>query len=140
MEVFEAKKSLKAPLILLAVLVILATIFPAVLEDILDLPFVILPLIIPFLLYAWIYKTTVYSIRDSSILDYTSGPMKGKIEINRIKKIKKNVRHYVGRKPALASNGLLISYDRFNKIYLAPEDEEAFIAAIIRINPDVEVV
>lgn len=139
MQVFEAKKSLKTPLILLGVLVILATIFPSVLQDIIELPFVILPLIVPFLLYAWVYKSTVYSIRDSSILHYVSGPMKGEIEINRIKKIKQNVKYYVGKKPALASNGLLISYDRFSKIYMAPEDVESFIAAIKKINPDVEV-
>ncbi|CAM3974369.1 PH domain-containing protein [Flavobacterium antarcticum] len=89
----------------------------------------------------WILLDTKYKI-DRNILSYYSGPIRGKIEISKIRKVEYWNKWYSNSllKPALGNNGLIIYYDKFADIYISPKDKEEFIVALREINPDIEVV
>lgn len=84
----------------------------------------------------WILLDTYYEIKDN-YLHYKSGPIFGKIEIDRIKKITTNKTMYVGLKPALATKGLIINYDRYSDIYISPVTPWLFIETLKKTNPNI---
>jgi hypothetical protein len=89
----------------------------------------------------WILLDTKYSINEE-ILYYYSGPFRGKININSIRKIE----HHSGLivpvtyKPALDTKGLIIHYNSFDDIYISPEEEDVFLEELLKINPNITVV
>ncbi len=89
----------------------------------------------------WILLDTKYSINEE-ILCFYSGPFRGKININSIRKIE----HHSGLivpvtyKPALDTKGLIIHYDSFDDIYISPEEEDVFLEELLKINPNITVV
>ena len=58
----------------------------------------------------WVYHDTSYKI-TKKYFKYRSGPIRGKIELSRIKEIIKGKTLWTGLKPATASKGLIIKYD-----------------------------
>ena len=42
-------------------------------------------------------------------------------------------------KAALATGGLQIQYNTYDEVYISPENQDKFIEAILRINPQVEI-
>lgn len=56
----------------------------------------------------WIFFDTHYSVSTQDGLVYKSGPFKGSIALNQIKKIEKERTLWVGLKPATARKGLII--------------------------------
>jgi hypothetical protein len=94
--------------------------------------------IFPLALMAWIYFDTWYKIEGDTLV-YRSGFLKGKIPIKTIRKIKTNTTMWTGTKPALSTNGMVINYGTFNKVYIAPEDEKGFLQDIKVLNPAIEV-
>jgi hypothetical protein len=104
----------------------------------------VLPIVILYSITAmliWILLDTKYSIKEKQLF-YCSGPIRGSIKIEKIRKIERWNKWYVTSfiKPALGKNGLIIYYDKFNDIYISPKDKEAFIAALREINPNIEVI
>lgn len=91
-------------------------------------------------LILWILFDTKYKIRGNN-LQYYSGPIRGKIDILKINKIENVKTWYVTSlfKPALGSYGLTITYNKFDDIYISPENKENFIAELLKINPDIHV-
>jgi galactitol-specific phosphotransferase system IIC component len=85
-----------------------------------------------------IYFQTYYTITPTDLL-YKSGIIKGSIQINSIKQIQANKTKYIGLKPALATKGLIISYNKWEDIYVSPEHAETFIAELLKINSKIEV-
>jgi hypothetical protein len=89
----------------------------------------------------WILLDTKYNIIED-ILYYYSGPFRGKININSIRKIE----HHSGLivpvtyKPALDTKGLIIHYNSFDDIYISPKKQEIFIQELLKINPNIKVV
>lgn len=89
----------------------------------------------------WILLDTKYNINEE-ILYYYSGPFRGKININSIRKIE----HHSGLivpvtyKPALDTKGLIIHYNSFDDIYISPNQEEIFIQELLKINPNIKVI
>ena len=89
----------------------------------------------------WILLDTKYKINEE-ILYYYSGPFRGKININSIRKIE----HHSGLivpvtyKPALDTKGLIIHYNSFDDIYISPNQEEIFIQELLKINPNIKVI
>jgi hypothetical protein len=81
----------------------------------------------------WIWLNTFYEIKDG-LLYYKSGPLKGKILISSIIKITQNQTMYAGTKPALARNGLIITYGKWNEIYISPFLAEELIKELKKIN------
>ena len=89
----------------------------------------------------WILLDTNYSIKEE-ILYFYSGPFRGKININTIRKIERHSGLIVPvtYKPALNTNGLIIHYNSFDDIYISPNQEAIFLEELIKINPNIKVV
>lgn len=89
----------------------------------------------------WILLDTKYSIKEE-ILYFYSGPFRGKININSIRKIE----HHSGLivpvtyKPALDTKGLIIYYNSFDDIYISPNQEAIFLEELLKINPNIKVI
>ena len=89
----------------------------------------------------WILLDTKYSINEE-ILYFYSGPFRGKININSIRKIE----HHSGLivpvtyKPALDTKGLIIYYNSFDDIYISPKEVNVFLEELLKINPNITVV
>jgi hypothetical protein len=88
----------------------------------------------------WILLDTKYRIKEE-ILYFYSGPFRGKITINSIRKIE----HHSGLivpvtyKPALNTKGLIVYYNSYDDIYISPNQEEIFLEELLRINPNIVV-
>lgn len=102
-------------------------------------PLILLPLLAPFGLFLWVYLTTQYQIKDAH-LHYRSAFLKGQIPVANVRKIVKGKTLWVGLKPALATKGLIIYYNRFDEIYIAPESNDKMISELLAIHPDIEIV
>ncbi len=90
------------------------------------------------LLFLWIWFGTFYQLNDEYFM-YQSGPIKKKIPINKIVKIKKNVRSFYGMRPALTFEYMQIRYNAYDDVFIAPKDEATFIADVIHINPNITI-
>lgn len=101
-------------------------------------PFMLFPLVIPFMLIAWLYFDTFYKIENDQLI-YHSGFLKGKIEIRSIKEILKGKTMWSGIKPALAQNGLIIKFNKFDRIYIAPENNDEIIEDLLKINSEIKI-
>jgi hypothetical protein len=102
-------------------------------------PLLIAPLFLPFALLAWGYVNTEYRI-ENECFSYRSSFLKGSFSIKSIRKVVVNDTLWVGAKPALATKGMIISYNKFDEIYIAPTSNEALLDALIAVNPEIEVV
>ncbi len=45
-----------------------------------------------------------------------------------------------GIKPALARNGLIIRYHKYDEIYIAPESNDEMIDDLMKLNPSIKVI
>lgn len=97
---------------------------------------VLLLLLIPLL---WAQFTTKYELNNKE-LKYHSGPIRGKIEIEKIREIIKGKTLWAGLKPAIARNGLIIKYDKYDEIYISPESNDMFVNKILEINPNIKII
>jgi len=108
-------------------------------ETFMEKPYILLPLLSPFILILWIYFDTYYKIENDKLF-YRSGFLRGKIEIPTIKEIIKGKTMWSGIKPALAQKGLIIKYNRYDKIYIAPESHDEIITDLLKINSNINIV
>lgn len=88
-------------------------------------------------LIAWIFYGTHYTLTKEQGLAYRSGPIHGSIGLERIREIVKGQTLWVGLKPATATKGLVIKYDKYEEIYISPETNDSFIKKITELNPDI---
>ncbi|GAB2618028.1 PH domain-containing protein [Belliella aquatica] len=100
-------------------------------------PLILLPFLSPSTLLFWIYVDTFYKIENHHLI-YHSAFLRGKIEILTIKEIRKGETMWSGVKPALASKGLIIKYNKYDDVYLAPENNDEMIADLLEINPEIK--
>lgn len=102
-------------------------------------PFIILALTT--VLIIWVLLDTRYVI-NHGFLFYRSGPFRGRIDIAKIKKIQRHSGLYVpvSMKPALDTKGFIITYNNFDDVFVSPENSDAFLQEIQKINPGVQVV
>ncbi|MEP0213255.1 MAG: PH domain-containing protein, partial [Cellulophaga sp.] len=84
-------------------------------------------------LLLWVFYGTSYKL-NSTTLSYKSGPFKGDILIKDIHQIIKGKTLWVGLKPATASKGLIIKYNKFNEVYISPKTNNSFIKEILKHN------
>ncbi len=88
----------------------------------------------------WTYKSTFYILKNDALI-WKSGPFKGTIEIKNINKIE----HHKGIivptiwKPALSHIGLIVTYNKYDDIYISPEKSEEFIAQLLETNPNITI-
>ena len=79
------------------------------------------------ILLVWIWAGTSYAI-DTRFIYYKSGPIRGKIKLDSVRELVPNKTLWVGTlKPALARNGIIIQYNRYDEIYISPASNEEFI-------------
>jgi hypothetical protein len=93
-------------------------------------------IVIGFLL--WLNFGTKYELTQTE-LKYKSGPISGKIEIERIKEIIKGKSLWSGLKPATARNGLIIKYDKYEEIYISPKTNDSFVEKILEYNSKIKI-
>ncbi|MDP2162487.1 MAG: PH domain-containing protein [Flavobacterium sp.] len=86
----------------------------------------------------WILLDTKYKV-DNTHVYYTSGPIRGKIEIASIRKIEYQKGWYTKSllKPALDYNGVYLYYNKFDDLYLSPKDRVEFVNFLLTINPNI---
>lgn len=103
------------------------------------MPVVILSLVIGFLL--WVIFDTRYVIKNEYLL-YRSGPIRGRIAISKINKIKRHSGLYVPvtMKPALDTKGFIITYNTFDDLFISPIKSDIFLEELKKINPKIEIV
>ncbi len=71
---------------------------------------------------------------------YRSGFLRGSISVSDIREIHvSNNMMISGAKPALAKGGLVIRYNSFDEVYIAPQNNEEVINALLMINPDIQI-
>lgn len=103
------------------------------------IPVIIISLVTAFIL--WILLDTRYVIKNNFLL-YRSGPIRGRIDITKIKSIK----HFSGLnvpvmlKPALDIKGFIITYNAFDDLFISPIKSDIFIEELKKINPQIEVI
>jgi hypothetical protein len=88
----------------------------------------------------WILLDTKYILKENKIF-YNSGPFRGTIAIDSIKKIERHsgLMVPVTFKPALNTKGLIIHYNNFDDIYISPKQEESFLEELLKVNPNIEI-
>ncbi|EAR12616.1 hypothetical protein PI23P_08320 [Polaribacter irgensii 23-P] len=101
-------------------------------------PFILLPLLSPLVLIFWIYFDTFYKIENNELI-YRSGFLRGKVKIPMIKEIRKGKTMWSGIKPALARNGLIIKFNKYDEIYIAPESNNELISDLLKVNPEIKI-
>lgn len=101
--------------------------------------FILLPLFLPASLLIWAYFDTFYFMKNG-FFHYKSAFLKGKIDVGRIREIHNNKTMWSGTKPALASNGLIIKYNLYEEVYIAPENNEELIEDLLTVNPQIKVI
>ncbi|MCA6079151.1 PH domain-containing protein [Fulvivirga sedimenti] len=89
-------------------------------------------------LIIWIWLGTRYVVREEKLY-YYSGPVRGVIPINSIRKLEVGRTLWVGVRPALATGGIIIYYGSSDLIYVSPDTNEKFIQCITAINHKIQV-
>jgi hypothetical protein len=107
-------------------------------EHLTTLPIVLLSLVIA--LVVWTLLDTRYVIKQHFLL-YRSGPFRGRIDIEKIQKIKYFSGLYVPvtMKPALDTKGFIITYNKSEDVYVSPTKSDVFLSELLKINPNIEV-
>ncbi len=102
------------------------------------LPIAILGLSIGIII--WILLDTRYVIKTQFLL-YRSGPFRGRIDITKIKKIKLHSGLFVpvSMKPALDTNGFIITYNQYDDVFVSPKNSSVFLEELKKINPNIEI-
>ena len=103
------------------------------------IPMLIISLVTGFVL--WVLLDTRYVIKNSFLL-YRSGPIRGRIDITKIKSIKRfsGLNVPVMLKPALDTKGFIVTYNQFDDLFISPKMSDIFIEEIKKINPQIEVI
>lgn len=121
------------------VLFLLSVIFLGIKKGNIQLvPTVVICLVISLII--WVLLDTRYVIKNNFLL-YRSGPFRGRIDINKIQKIQyhKGFMVPVTMKPALDFKGFIITYNKFDDVYVSPTKGEIFIKELLLVNPKIEV-
>jgi len=139
MKVYKANRNGFVVYLLAGILLLTVVIFLLDRATFTEKPFILLPLISPIALLAWIYFDTSYSIENDR-LRYRSAFIRGEINVGSIREIIVGKTMWNGVKPALAKNGLIIKYNKYDDIYLAPENNQELVADLLKINHTIEVV
>ena len=96
----------------------------------------LIALFVAYLLWVWV--DTYYEIKEGGVF-YKSALIKGTIEINSITQLIKNQTLSSGTRPALSNNGIIIKYNRWDEIYISPDELDAFINDLLLTNKEIRV-
>lgn len=87
----------------------------------------------------WLFFGTHYELSKKDGFIYRCGPFNGKINTDRITEIIKGKTLWVGFRPATATKGLIIKYDKYNELYISPKTNETFINKILELKSDIKI-
>jgi Bacterial PH domain len=107
-------------------------------EVLTDKPAIVCILLLPSVYMTWVCFHTKYYLEGEK-LKYVSGFVTGEIPITSITTIVKNKSMWHGLRPALAQKGIIIHFNRFDEIYLAPVSNDELVADLLSINKQIEV-
>jgi hypothetical protein len=143
MEVYKSARSKRLNAIfIITIIIIIAATIPAIINKTINTGFYIVIgiNILSLLLLASIALKTEYKIKNNWLY-WQSGPFYGKIDIKRIQKIQHHNGIFVPTvwKPALSQIGLIITYNKYDDIYISPAKETEFIESLLKINPLIEI-
>lgn len=138
MKTYRSKKGTLIVSILTAAIIIPLLLLGYDYQAVSTQPILFLLLSIPLLLSIWLYIDTSYHLSGNSF-HYRSAFLRGKIDVSRIRKLENNKTMWAGIKPALATGGIIIHYNTYDRIYVAPENNEELINDLSRINPSIEI-
>lgn len=124
--------------------IIIAALLPVIIlfidkEAILNNYFILFPAILPLLLLVWIYLDTRYWIENDQLY-YRSAFLRGKIDIHKIEEIIIGKTLWSGTKPALSGKGLIIKFNKYDHIYIAPINNNTLVNKLISINQNIRLV
>lgn len=139
MKTYKPRKDWLIYSLLTIVILLPLPIFISDAEAVLQRPWILLALWSPLPLLLWIFFDTAYAIKEGKLY-YRSAFIKGNLDIQTIRKVDMNSTMWSGIKPALATKGMIIYFNRFDEIYIAPENNEAMISDLLEINPEIQVV
>lgn len=104
---------------------------------------VIFPIILIALVDAFLISMLLDTkyIVSGNTLSYRSGPIRGKIDILKIRKIEENNSFikYSTLKPGLSYRGFVIHFNAYDDIFISPDNKEKFVALMLEINPEIQV-
>ncbi|QEC53435.1 PH (Pleckstrin Homology) domain-containing protein [Anseongella ginsenosidimutans] len=89
--------------------------------------------------FLWFWFGTYYLIRDGKLI-YRSGPISGSVKISEIHMLIKNKTLWNGMKPALATRGIIVKYNKYDEVYISPRNKDLFVEEILKINNKVTVI
>jgi hypothetical protein len=142
MKVYKSAKSKRLNLVFaITFAIIIGATIPALINDIKSSFYIVIVInLLSLLLLASIILKTEYRIKNT-FLHWQSGPFYGKIDINSIIKIKHHDGIFVPTvwKPALSQVGLIVTYNKYDDIYISPQNVADFTAEILAINPNIEI-
>jgi len=138
MKIYKAKRKGLIHYLLIGFVLLPIVIFLLDKSTFTEKPFILLPLLSPLIILFWIYFDTYYKIENNKLL-YRSGFLRGEIEIPNIKEIRKGKTKWSGTKPALATNGLIIKYNAYDEIYIAPENNSEMIVDLLKVNSEIKI-
>lgn len=126
------------------VYIIIAALLPLIIlfidkEAILDNYYILIPALLPVLLLIWIYLDTSYYIKNNQLF-YKSAFLKGNIDIHKIEEIIIGKTLWVGTKPALSGKGLIIKFNKFDELYIAPKSNTELVNELVSINPNIRLI
>ncbi len=101
-------------------------------------PFVLILLTMPLAIVLWIYFGTKYSIRNNKLF-YRSAFIFGQIEIKDITEITVGIPAFVMIRPATSIKGLSIKYNKYDEVFVSPENTSIFISDLKEINENIVV-
>ena len=83
--------------------------------------------------------TTYYDIKEDQLLCKTLFFNK-KLTIDSIRKIDVGNSLYAGMKMSLALKGIIIHFNKYDEIYISPENQEEFVQHLVKINPQIKII
>ncbi|MCL8009285.1 PH domain-containing protein [Gelidibacter japonicus] len=138
MKTYKAKRKGLINYLLIGAVVLPIAIFFLDKDTFTENPFILLPLLSPLVLIFWIYLDTVYKIEKNQLI-YRSGFLRGRIDISKIKEIVVGKTMWSGIKPAMATKGLIIKFNSYDEVYIAPENNDELIAELLKLNPGIKI-
>lgn len=91
-----------------------------------------------FCFFVYTFFTTYYTISQTKF-SYKCGFFKGKIDIQKIRKIEYNNSIFVPvtLKLGWSHKGLIINYNQYDDVYISPKNRDQFVAELLKKNPNI---
>jgi hypothetical protein len=131
-KIYASKKSLYVLLVLIGLFL------PVVVLGLLTRPFILIGLIPSLAGLFWMYLDTHYMLTDKVLL-YKSAFFKGEIPIGEIKEVVKGRTRYFGNMAGMGRKGLIIKYNKYDDLYIIPENNETFVSELLKMNEQIKI-